>query len=63
MFIGVSFVNTRFLEMQLMGVEPTRVLPHQNLNLARLPFRHNCIRDYPIITDNHKNIKPFFKKI
>ena len=29
-----------------MGVEPTWVLPHTDLNRARLPFRHFCELEY-----------------
>ena len=40
-----------FSHMQEMGLEPTRGNPHQNLNLARLPFRHSCkLLDYLIIS-------------
>lgn len=35
---GVALACKGFKSMRVIGLEPTRVLPHQNLNLARLPI-------------------------
>lgn len=41
-----ALLSFQKLKMQKMGVEPTRVLAHTDLNRARLPFRHFCELGY-----------------
>lgn len=37
------------------GLEPARVLPHNDLNVARMPFRHSPeLRNYSVSIKSHK---------
>lgn len=40
--------------MQQMGLEPTRDFSHYPLKIARLPFRHYCLRVSKLTQLNHQ---------
>lgn len=41
-WVSVYTLYDKDVNVQMMGVEPTRAEAHSHLKAARLPFRHTC---------------------